>query len=187
MLGGAWRGPAARGAGLGQGGPARRRGPRRRPPRTSRARCGHQRGTADGARRHARIALLLLRRPRRQHVGRPGVQARVADGQLQGPWAGCSLLSSGRERVPTPCHRHCWIGARRPVRAGPPLAGGPLPEFGGWTGTPGSAKVSADPTYLVSWKSAVWAVPSASLTTRARQVPGPGLVGLPNVGVLVAG
>ena len=36
---------------------------------------GHQRGAATRPRRHARLAVLLLRRPRRQYLGHPGVQA----------------------------------------------------------------------------------------------------------------
>ena len=71
LLGGDRRGPAAGRARLGQGSPARRRGPRRCPQRTRRARGCHQRRVVNGARGHARLTLLLLPRPRREHVGDP--------------------------------------------------------------------------------------------------------------------
>ena len=65
------------------------------PQRTRRARGCHQRRAADGARGHARLTLLLLPGPRREHVGGPGVQARVADGRR---------LRAGLTRPPLAVH-----------------------------------------------------------------------------------
>jgi len=110
------------------------------------------RGTADGARRHTRIALLLRRRPRRQHAGHPGVRARLADRSRLGRRQGRPCGRRCRSRVlparkpdtrPAPCrgaaHRRSCPRSRcvRGTRALDSNQAGCEPEWGSQPATEG--------------------------------------------------